>query len=76
MLEEDALSGMHQKQLEWDHSLLISVAQTYQDMVTYLKGIHLTLDGWRGGRDEQSWKQSQSWMEYLRRNGDPKGLLV
>ena len=25
-------------------------------MVPYLKGIHLSLETWRGGRDEEGWK--------------------
>jgi len=29
-------------------------------MVPYLKGIHLTLDGWRPNRDEEGWKRSSN----------------
>jgi hypothetical protein len=43
--------------------------------VTYLKGIHLTLDGWRSGRNEEGWKRSPADMEQLRRHGDPEGAL-
>jgi hypothetical protein len=68
-MPEDALSGMQHKQLERDRDFLINVAQTYPSMMPYLKGTHLTLDGCRGGRNEQGWKRAQSKMEALRRNG-------
>jgi hypothetical protein len=28
-------------------------------MVPYLKGIHLSLETWRGGRDEEGWKNKE-----------------
>jgi predicted NAD/FAD-binding protein len=62
--------------MELDRGFLIYVPQTYPAMVPFFKVIHLTLDGWRGGRDEQGWKRALSEMEALRRNGDPEGLLV
>jgi hypothetical protein len=40
--------------------------------VPYLKGIHLTLYGWRSGRNEDGWKRSWADMEQLRRHGDPE----
>jgi hypothetical protein len=49
MPEEDALTGMRHTQLERDRGFLIYMDQTYPAMVPYLKGIFLTLDGWRGG---------------------------
>jgi hypothetical protein len=50
MTEEDAITGMQHKHLERDCGFIVYVAQTYPAMVPYLKGTHLTLDGWRGGR--------------------------
>jgi hypothetical protein len=44
-------------------------------MVPYLKWIHLTLDSWRAGRDNQCWKLSRALMEQLRRYGDPEGFM-
>jgi len=35
---------------------LIHISATYSAMVPYLKGLHLTLDGWREGRDDEGWK--------------------
>jgi hypothetical protein len=43
--------------------------------VPYLKGIHLTLDSWRSGRNEDGWKQSRAGMEQLRRHGDPEEAM-
>eukprot|EP00980_Cylindrotheca_fusiformis_P024767 scaffold12423_cov140-Cylindrotheca_fusiformis.AAC.1 len=44
------------KALEKKRGFLIYVTRTYPSMVPYLKGIHLTLDGWRSFRDEDGWK--------------------
>ncbi len=44
------------KQLLSDRGFLTYVSQSYPAMVPYLKGIHLTIDSWRDGRDENGWK--------------------
>ena len=31
---------------------------TYETLVPYLKGLYLTLNSWRGGRDDEDWKVS------------------
>jgi hypothetical protein len=51
------------------------VAQAYPSLVPYLKGIHLTLDSWRSGRNEDGWKRTQADMEHLRRNGCPEETM-
>eukprot|EP00980_Cylindrotheca_fusiformis_P026387 scaffold16048_cov85-Cylindrotheca_fusiformis.AAC.1 len=59
ILNELQTSGDHSldfKQLEKKRGFLIYVTRTYPSMVPYLKGIHLTLDGWRRFRDEDGWK--------------------
>ena len=38
---------------------LIYVARTYKWMNPYIKGLHLTIDGWRADRDAQGWKQKK-----------------
>jgi hypothetical protein len=43
------------KQLESDVGFMIYVASTYPSMKPYLKGFHLTLHGWRLGRDDSGW---------------------
>jgi hypothetical protein len=44
------------KALERRRGFLLYVTRTYPTMVPYLKGMHLTLDGWRKGRDDEGWK--------------------
>lgn len=43
------------KTLESHRGFLIYVTRTYPAAVPYLKGIHLTLDSWREGRDDDGW---------------------
>ena len=42
-----------------DRGYLVYVSRTYDVFTTYLKGIHLTLDGWRANRDENGWKSPE-----------------
>ena len=44
------------KALRSDRGFLVYVTQAYPSMVPYLKGIHLSLETWRGGRDPEGWK--------------------
>lgn len=44
------------KELLSDRGFLVYVTRTYPAMVPYLKGFHLTIEMWRGGRDEQGYK--------------------
>jgi hypothetical protein len=39
------------KELLSDRGFLVYVTRTYPTMVPYLKGFHLTIEMWRGGRD-------------------------
>ena len=48
--------GIPFKPLERIRGFLVYTTRTYPAMVPYLKGIHLTLDGWREGRDDEGWK--------------------
>ena len=54
MIRDD--SWLDHKALERRRGFLLYVTRTYPAMVPYLKGIHLTLDGWRQGRDLEGWK--------------------
>jgi hypothetical protein len=47
---------IERKGLESSRGFLLYVTRTYPTMVPYLKGFHLTLDGWRKGRDAEGWK--------------------
>ncbi len=44
------------KELLFDRGFLVNVTRTYPAMVSYLKGFHLTIKMWRGGRDSDGWK--------------------
>ena len=44
------------KELLSDCGFLVYVTRTYPEMVPYLKGFHLTIEMWRGGRDEEGYK--------------------
>lgn len=59
ILDELKNSGngkLNRKELERKRGFLIYVTRTYPSMVPYLKGMHLTIDGWRRHRDEEGWK--------------------
>jgi hypothetical protein len=44
------------KELLSDRGFLVYITRTYPAMVPYLKGFHLTIEMWRGGRDADGWK--------------------
>ena len=44
------------KELLSDRGFLVYVTRTYPAMVPYLKGFHLTIEMWRGGRDSEGWE--------------------
>ena len=47
------------KKLESAQGYLVYTTRSYPSMVPYLKGIHLTLDSWRDGRDQDGWRSGQ-----------------
>ena len=70
------------KPLESDRGFLVYVAGAYPAMKPYLKGFHLTLDMWRGGRDEEGWRirgnllvDTQSVLDANEGGGTPHGPL-
>ena len=44
------------KLLEQHQGFLVHLQQIYPVIAPYLKGLQLTLDGWREGRDDDGWK--------------------
>jgi hypothetical protein len=44
------------KQLRSDHGFMVYMTQAYPGMKPYLKGFHLTLETWRGGRNSKGCK--------------------
>ena len=49
-------ASLPRERLEQIRGFLIYVARTYRWMTPYLKGLHLTIDGWRPGRDADGYK--------------------
>ena len=47
------------KELQSDRGFMVYVAEAYPAMKPYLKGFHLTLETWRGGRDAEGWKRGK-----------------
>ena len=56
VLDESRAPKLSHKELLADRGFLVYVTRTYPAMVPYLKGFHLTIEMWRGGRDEEGWK--------------------
>ena len=48
------------KELLSDRGFLVYVTRTYPAMSPYLKGFHLTIEMWRGGRDADGWKAKET----------------
>ena len=51
---------MSHSELASDRGFLVYVTRTYPPMVPYLKGFHLAIEMWRGGRDAEGWKLKRS----------------
>ena len=47
---------LNHKRLMSIRGFLVYVSRTYPAMVPYLKGLHLTIENWRTGRDAEGWK--------------------
>ena len=58
MLEEDS-GALPRKALEQARGFLIYVGRTYRWLNPYLKGLHLTIDGWRPNRDSDGYKKKR-----------------
>ena len=54
--------------LEQVQGLLVYVSRTYPAMNSYLKGIYLTIDQFRGGRDKDIWNLTESELEEVQNN--------
>ena len=50
---------IHYKTMESYVGFLVYVSMTYTSMVPYLKGIYLTLNSWRDGRDVEGWPDAE-----------------
>ena len=48
------------KKLQSDQGFMVYATRAYPTMKPYLKGFHLSLEMWRGGRDKEGWKLSRA----------------
>ena len=55
-LLEAGETDLAHKELLSDRGFMVYVTRTYPAMIPYLKGFHLTIEMWRGGRDAEGWK--------------------
>jgi hypothetical protein len=56
LIQVEQEQPLNHKSLERDRGFLVHVQHTYPAITAYLKGLHLTLDSWRGGQDSEGWK--------------------
>jgi hypothetical protein len=54
-------------------SFQLYVTRTFPSMVPYLKGFHLTLDGWRGGRNDEGWNYMSREVREAQERGEDAG---
>jgi hypothetical protein len=65
-LEEDPTTELSYKELESTRGFLGHLAMTFETMVPFLKGFHLTLAKYLPMRDDEGWKLSQKlWSRYI-----------
>jgi hypothetical protein len=57
-LLKDKNALLEVKELMSDRGFLNYIARTYPTITTFLKGFHLTIDGWRRDRDDEGWKEN------------------
>lgn len=55
-LLESGVTVLDHKKLQSDRGFMVYVTQAYPALKPYLKGFHLSLETWRGGRDAEGWK--------------------
>jgi hypothetical protein len=63
------------KALESRHQFILYVTRTYLYMVLYMKGFHLTIDGWRKGRNTKGWKYLSRKVQKQLENGTYEDLF-
>ena len=74
-LESSVDGQVDRNALERGRGFLIHLARTYPGMVPFLKGLHHTLETWRGGRDKDGWKFGrEDWLNLLTDEDKDRGL--
>ena len=74
--DKDGRPMLNRKDLERATGFMNHLAMTFEDVTPFLKGLYLTLNSWRPGRDQDDWKMSEKkWKLLLYNNrelGDPE----
>lgn len=55
-LLDEGMVDLDHKKLSSDRGFMVYAVQAFPAMKPYLKGFHLSLEMWRGGRDGEGWK--------------------
>jgi hypothetical protein len=55
-VEMESMSALEHKELECIRGFLVHLQRIFPTITPFLKGIHLTLDGWCPNRDAEMWK--------------------
>ena len=53
---DEGVVDLDHKKLSSDRGFMVYAVQAFPCMKPYLKGFHLSLEMWRGGRDAEGWK--------------------
>jgi hypothetical protein len=67
---EENQGWLIRKDLERRRGFLLYVTRTFPATVPYLKGFHLTIDGWRGNRNGDGWKYYSKEVRELQERGE------
>jgi hypothetical protein len=62
------------KDLERRRGFLLYVTRTFPATVPYLKGFHLTIDGWRKNRNNEGWRYLSREVREMTERGEDVGL--
>jgi hypothetical protein len=73
LLEVRSGKRLHLRTLLKRRGFLVHLAMTYPIMTPYLKGLHLTVDSWRAGRDDEGWKTFRAVVDGVLAGGGPEG---
>jgi hypothetical protein len=71
---EESQEWLLRKELECQQGFLLYVTRTFPSTVPYLKGFHLTINGWRKNRNEDGWKYYSKEIREMQEKGEESGI--
>jgi hypothetical protein len=60
--------------LDMSRGFLVYVALTYRPLTPFLMGMHISIDGWRSGRDKEGWRLREAEVDASRDSEDESEL--